>query len=95
MLSQMLKEHKNYPLLKRVLTSRDNEKFYPYRVYPNASLISALKSLLLSPDFLEKCTQWRRDDTSLCDVFDGQMWNEYQILLVKMHRSIMIDIPSG
>ena len=73
------KEHKNYPLLKRVLTSHDNQKFYPYRVYPNASLISALKScaLLLCPDFLEKCTQWRRDDTSLCDVFDGQMWNEY------------------
>ena len=72
-----LKEHKYYLLLEKVLTCHQNETFYPYSVYPYTSVISALQSLLLRPDFLEKCVQWKRDDAIMGDVFDGQMRNEY------------------
>ena len=74
---ECLKVHKNYPLLKRVLTSHDNEKFYPHRVYPYMSIISALQSLLMRPNFLQNCMQWKLSNNGMYDVYDGRVWNEY------------------
>lgn len=72
---------KNVPLLKEVITSNGNTKFYPYLVYPYASLISSLKSLLLRKGFYHQCQLWYHtssaSQTKISDVYDGEIWSQF------------------
>lgn len=69
------------PLLKEVVTSTGNRKYYPYLVYPYSSLVSSLRFLFSRPGFYHNCEKWRKDfksDSSLLsDVYDGKVWKDF------------------
>ena len=66
------------PLLKRVKTCKNKDKFIPYKVYCYQSIIETLKKLVRSKEFVENCFHWRQrlvlNDT-LCYIYDGKIWN--------------------
>ena len=50
---------KTMPLLREIVTSSKNTKYYPFKVFPSVCLISSLQSLFSIPDFYNQCEQWR------------------------------------
>ena len=82
MCSACLKNKDNIALLKAIVSCRGNKKFYPHRVYPFCSLISALEVLIERPDFLVECNRWRKElNSSLdnaTDIYTGTVWKELQ-----------------
>ena len=72
---------KKVPLLKAIVTSSGGKKYYPFLVFPNACLISSLRSLLSRPGFYERCKEWYcgfvRNCSRLSDVYCGRVWNEF------------------
>ena len=67
-------------LLKTIQLLTSGQKvLYPFKVYCYKSLRSSLQEMLLRPDFLKSCQQWKNRDCSglLCDVYDGRIWKEF------------------
>lgn len=68
-------------LLKPVITSSGSRKFYPYMIFPYASLISSLESLFCQPGFYNNCMSWCHDynehSTNITDVYDGSIWRDH------------------
>ena len=55
----------------------------PFKIYPHNSLKSDVEKLAMRPEFLEKCEHWRCRPTNpgtLSDIFDGKIWNEFQVV---------------
>ena len=68
----------NSPLMRIIVTSRGNQKFYPIRVYSYASLLSCLKPLFRRPGFLVECENWRTmGNQKIKDVFQGRIWKQF------------------
>ena len=71
---------KQTPLLKEIITNNGNKKYYPYLVYPYASLISSLQCLLSRRGFYQQCQHWYQtssDCSMLSDVYDGEIWRQF------------------
>ena len=68
-------------LLKTVTTVTGRKFLYPFKSYCYKPLKSSLQKLLLLPNFFSECQTWRGKsnlDGIYHDVFDGQIWKEYQ-----------------
>ena len=68
-------------LLKEVIT-KTAKKFYPIKSYCYNSITNSLQSLLQSSSLLNECELWRDrsiPDGMLADVYDGQVWQDFQI----------------
>ena len=69
------------PLLKEVITSDDNRKYYPFMIYPYTTLVSSLKSLFSRPGFYTECELWRKDysedNQKISDVYHGRLWKDF------------------
>lgn len=94
--SECLLHRKTNPLVHQIMTRQGTKRFYPYRVYPVSSLISALQVLLLNPGFVDQCESWRtnfkEDPADLYDVYDGQVWRDFIYLAQKNNYGLMINI---
>lgn len=69
-------------LMKKVKSASGNVVLYPKQIYTYKSIIESLKELLARPDFSMKCEAWRNlpcRDEYFNDVFDGQVWKDFQI----------------
>ena len=56
---------------------------YPYRTYCWKSIIDTLHGLLPRPGFLNKCENcktWTVDSGKLHDIYDGRVWNDFQVV---------------
>jgi len=74
---------KHVPLLKEIVTTKGNRKYYPHIVYPYISLVSSLQALFLRPNFCYNCEAWRQNFCRgnrglLSDLYDGKLWNDFQ-----------------
>lgn len=70
-------------LLKAVILPSGKRIMYPLKVYPYKSLLSSLQQCLLCPDFVDLCQEWRLRSSLAsykCDVYDGQIWNDFKIV---------------
>ncbi|CAC5395776.1 unnamed protein product [Mytilus coruscus] len=68
------------PLLK-VVQLQATKKLYPFKTYCYKSIALTLSSCVQRPDFEEKCEIWRsrrQEPGFLADVFDGNIWREFQ-----------------
>lgn len=66
------------PLLKE-MRSKNKTLYYPKSVYCFNSLIAALKEMVLRPNYLKLCNQWRSRKYvpgTYRDVYDGRVWRE-------------------
>ena len=72
---------KKVPLLKEIVLRSGKKKCYPFSVFPNACLVSSLKSLISRPGFYESCDHWRHDfvrnSSCFSDVYSGRLWNDF------------------
>ena len=73
---------KHVPLLKEIVTSKGNKKYYPHLVYPYVSLVSSLQALFLRPKFYYNCEVCQQNtypgnDGLLSDLYDGKLWNDF------------------
>ena len=53
---------------------------YPFKVFPYKSIRQSLSELLLRPGFVDLCQHWkfRAVSMELEDVYDGQVWKDFQ-----------------
>ncbi|CAC5417978.1 unnamed protein product [Mytilus coruscus] len=68
------------PLLK-VVQLQGTKKLYPFKTFCYKSIALTLSSFVQRPDFEEKCEIWRsrrQEPGFLADVFDGNIWREFQ-----------------
>ena len=68
-------------LLKSVELKTGRHILYPFMTYCYLGLETSIQSFLLRPEFLSKCTEWRQrnaEDGVYMDVYDGQIWKEFQ-----------------
>ena len=67
------------PLMKEIVSSCGNRKFYPHAIFCIVSLITSLQALVLRTGFIEQCESTREAfaTTGLCDVYDGALWKEF------------------
>ena len=68
-------------LLSEVELSNGSKRFYPRKVYCYRSLKESLAGLLEKDGKLEACERWRQrslPDDVLGDVYDGNIWKEFQ-----------------
>ena len=71
-------------LLKTVEFLSGREVLYPHKVFCYKSLKSCLQELLLRPDFVQDCEQWRNRNVcndELRDIYDGRIWKMLQSVL--------------
>ena len=69
------------PLMKSVKTPSGKKILYPRLIYCYKSVIDSLKEMLKRPGFLELCEEWRQivcDSQTYNDVYDGQIWKDFQ-----------------
>ena len=61
-------------------TSKGRKLLYPVKIYAYKSLKKSLQSLLLRPNFFHSCQTWRSRSPHnfLEDIYDGNVWKEYQ-----------------
>lgn len=67
-------------LLRSVCTPTGKKFLYPYKFYCYLPLKTSLQRLLKNANFVQKCEEWRNNDTSeevLSDVYDGRIWKEF------------------
>lgn len=74
----------NGALLKRVELMNSKIIHYPIKVYCYMKLHNYLYSLLNRPGFIELCDHWKRetgatDKGMLKDVYDGKIWQDFQV----------------
>ena len=70
-------------LSKTVRTCAGKTVLRPRQVYCYRSVITSLTEFLSRSDFLDKCEQWRNrvtDPNILSDVYDGKIWQEFQVV---------------
>ena len=69
----------NNLLMKEIMTSSGQRKFYPHRVFCFASVISSLQALVLRTGFMQQCESTRNtlSTTGFSDVYDGSIWKEF------------------
>ncbi|CAG2254157.1 unnamed protein product [Mytilus edulis] len=88
------------PLLK-VVQLQGTKKLYPFKTYCYKSIALTLSSFVRRPDFEEKCEIWRsrrQEPGFLADVFDGNIWKEFQsaeknnFLKNKQNYGIMLNL---
>ena len=67
-------------LLKTVKLASGRKILYPLKVYCYQSIQLSLQGFLLQPDFVKLCEQWHfcENGNMLCDVYDGQLWKDFQ-----------------
>ena len=68
-------------LMKKVKSSSRRVVLYPRLIYTYKSIIESLQELLSRPDFSAKCEAWpdrRIREEYYSDVYDGQVWKDYQ-----------------
>ena len=69
------------PLLREIVTSAGNKRFYPYSMYPYCSLIDTLKAFFHRPGFMELCGRWHDNldlnSGTFSDVYSGRIWKEF------------------
>ena len=72
----------NTMLMKKVKTSNATIVLYPRRIYCYKSIVDSLQEMLLRPDFLKKCEQWRsshcNEPNVYNDIYDGKIWRDFQ-----------------
>lgn len=78
-------QHRRNPcgtlLLKTVQLATGRTYFYSFLTYCYLNIDVSLQSFLDRPDFYNLCEQWRareRQDDIYRDVYDGNIWNEFQ-----------------
>ena len=60
------------------MASGGRRKFYPYLIYPYASLHSSLQAQFSRPGFYNLCEEWRETNVEkLYDVHNGKIWQEF------------------
>lgn len=88
------------PLLK-IVQLQGTTKLYPFKTYCYKSIALSLSSFVQRPDFEEKCEIWRsrrQEPGFLADVFDGEIWKEFQcsdkkyFLKDKQNYGIMLNL---
>ena len=70
-------------LLKAVILPSSRRIMYPLKAYPYKSLHSSLQQLLLRPNFVDLCRHWQLRSPMVgykCDVYDGKLWNDFQVV---------------
>jgi len=68
-------------LLKEVITKTE-KKYYPIKCYCYNSIRNSLQLLLQSNNLLNECESWRDrsiPDEMLADVYDGKVWQDFQV----------------
>lgn len=85
-------------LLKAVILASRQRIMYPLKVYPYKSLLSSLQQLLLRPDLVVLCRHWQSRSSMpgyKCDVYDGNIWNDFKIVDGKPFLSSEDDLCLG
>ena len=70
------------------LEKKSQTSFQPFKVYSYQSLKDSVSRLTKRKGFLEACELWRNrstDDDILGDVYDGQVWRDFQSFLSHRH----------
>ena len=70
----------NAQLMKTIKTSSGSTSLYPRQMFCYQSIIEVLRSKLMTPGFFEKTELWRKrrvQTSTLRDVYDGRVWNEF------------------
>ena len=67
-------------LVKEIVSASGQCKFCPRKIYCYCPLASSLQSLVLRQGFIEQCESTRTSFlcTGLADVYDGDIWKEFQ-----------------
>ena len=91
-------------LLKKVITSTGNAKYYPFMVYPYTSLISSFKCLFSRSGFYNDCELWRKEfsenETIISDKYHGRIWKDFlnfqgsPFLTSKNSIAVMLKVDS-
>ena len=71
------------PLLKTVNIAGGSQLFYPFLIYCYLGVDQMLQHFLNQSGFLPNCEKWRsvvRHDEYYHDVYDGKMWNDFQVV---------------
>ena len=77
-----MRQNCNNLLLKTVELSSGKRLLYPFMTYCYMSIESSLQRFLQRPSFYTLCQEWRNRSTKdglLCDVYDGQIWKEFEV----------------
>ncbi|XP_073672238.1 uncharacterized protein [Paramisgurnus dabryanus] len=68
-------------LMTKVTRFNGIESLYPKQTYCYKKVIQSLETLIRRPGFLEKCEKWRQrqiPNSVMADVYDGQIWKDFQ-----------------
>ena len=68
-------------LMKVVKTAKQAALHYPRLIYCYKPILQSLQEFLLCPNFIQKCEIWRQKDMAddvYNDVYDGDVWKEFQ-----------------
>jgi len=71
----------NYPVVKKISTSKTGDMYRPSSIYPIVSLSHQLRSLYIKKGFEESCRKWvdrSEDPEQLSDIYDGRIWKTFQ-----------------
>lgn len=63
------------------MTQQNKTVFYPYKIYCFNSIIDQLDSILKRPGITDLCERWRNRTVRsgfMADIFDGQVWKDFQ-----------------
>ena len=86
------------PLLKRIVTCKNQPHIYPYLIYAYNDVIPTLKMLFSWKAFYNECesTRTRESDNYLRDIFDGQVWRverwRYIFFSQKDHYGLFMNV---
>ena len=80
------------PLLQKISRVRvGNTQLQPFKIYPYYPIKVALSRLFNRSGFLSMCEHWRKRQTNLeylGDIYDGNMWKDYQTFLAVPHSLV-------
>lgn len=66
------------------ISSKDGKNlYYPHKIYCYKPVKESLRSLLSRNGILLSCELWRQrniPENTLCDIYDGQVWKEFQFV---------------
>ena len=88
-------------LLKTVELASGKKVLYPYRIFCYQPILHSLQELLKRSSFVNDCEEWRKRkhvSGEYKDVFDGLIWQEFQVyqgksfLSTKLSFALMINI---
>lgn len=90
------------PLLREIVTSTGNKRFYPYSIYPYCSLIETLKTFFRRPGFTELCGKWQENvdlkSSTFSDIYSGRICKEFmyyqgkEFLSSRNNLAVMMNI---